>query len=170
MNDRIDSFLLDPMNNFFGVRKKRLDSRKLTHYARQNTATKDSEMTHISCDDGCFKRSLAHQLGQRFPVFTSGRKRVRPGYPDRQLDAKMNFPTESEPIHIRGLETVFVQKKPARPYHRGRAIVLAPDPLVLQFPRMAYPVLMAKDISLSRTTFKKTGNAEKRKPCSLVRR
>src|SRR5262249_42879526 len=122
-------------------------------------------MAHVSRNNRRLNLPFTCKLSQRLSVFTPRRRGVGPGDLDRQFDAEVNFTTKGIPIHVRGLEPVFVQEKPARPNYRGSAVMLAPNRCVLEIRRVMYHVLANENISLPRTALEKSGSAEKRKPC-----
>src|SRR5918999_14645 len=99
--------------------------------------------------------TVADQLCQVRFLVSERRRWIETLYFDRKIGPDENFPTRYVPIHVCGLEPIFVEQKSTSPNHCRRAISKAADFLSLELARMIEFTLAVKNVALARTALEK---------------
>src|SRR5215467_8065857 len=149
MNDRINPRSSNPADDFLRVIKKRSHSRKLTHRFRQSSATKKPRIARIARHQSSMQLTCTDQLRQVRFFLSERRRRLEAFHLNGKIAPNVNFPTRHVPIHVGGLEAIFIEQKTPGPNHRRGAIAKATDFLSPELTGVIEFTFAEKDVALA---------------------
>src|SRR5215510_6308000 len=155
MNDRISPSSSNPADNFLRVIKKRSHARKLPHRFRQSSATKKPRIARIAGNQSSMQLTGTDQLRQVRFFLSERRRRIEAFDFNGKIASDVNFPTRHVPIHVGGLEAIFIEQKTAGPNHRRGPIAEATDFLSPEVTGVIEFTFAEKDVALAWPPFEK---------------